>query len=80
MVEQLLIGQLLTIADCTEVFHLNTGHLLDDLISLSLKLDHRWRVCGNGVGGPDLRMDDAVKPPPKLNDCTQASQTVLAIA
>lgn len=80
MVEQLLIGELFTVTDCTEAFNLDASHLFDDLVGLGLKLDHRWRVSRDGIGSPNLSVDNAVKPPPKLFDGSNASQTVFAIA
>lgn len=60
MIEQLLVGKFLSVAYSAEVFHLNTEHLFDDLISLGLKLHHRRRVCGNVIGSPHLSVNDTV--------------------
>ena len=80
MVEQLFISQLLTIAYRTEMFHLDTPTLLDDLVGLGLKLDHRWRVSGNVIGSPHFGVNDTVQRPTKLFNGEQTRQTVFTIA
>lgn len=56
------------------MLYLNAPPLRNDLVSLGLKLHHRRQVSGDGIGGPNLRMDNTVKRPAKLLDCTQAGQ------
>lgn len=63
MIEQLFIGQLFTISSSAEVFHLNSPTLLDDLVSLGLKLDHRREVGLNSIRSPYLSVNDTVEGP-----------------
>ena len=54
------------------MLHLNAPAILDDFVSFCLKLHHRRQVGGDGISGPNLCMDDAVKGPAQLLDCAQA--------
>lgn len=72
MVKHILVGVL-----ASDMFHLDSQPLLDDLVGLGLKLHHRRYVSGDGVSSPDLRVDDAVKGPAQLLDCAQAGKRIL---
>ena len=48
MIEEFLIGQLLTIASSAKMFDLNTPPLFNNLVGLSLELDH-WRQAAGMV-------------------------------
>ena len=58
------------------VLHLNSPPLLDDLVGMGLKLHHRRQISWDGIGGPNLRMDNAVKRPAQLLNCAQAGYRV----
>lgn len=62
------------------MFYFNAPALLDNRIGLVFKLYHWRQVCRNGVGGPNLSMDNTIQRPAKLFDCTQAGQAILSIA
>lgn len=80
MVEELFIGQLLTIAYCTKMFNLDPPSPLDDLISFSLKLYHRRKISGDGVSSPYFCVNDPVEGPAQFFDGSQTRQAVFAVA
>lgn len=53
------------------MLNLDAPPLLDDLIRLGFELYHGWQVGRDGIGGPNLGVDDPIKRPTKLFYGTQ---------
>lgn len=62
-----------------DMLYLNAPARPDDFIGFGFKFHHGRKICGDGIGGPHIDVDDTVEGPALLLDGAKAGQGVLAV-
>ena len=62
-----------------DMLYLNAPARPDDFIGFGFKFHHGRKICGDGIGGPHIDVDDTVEGPALLLDGAKAGQGVIAV-